>query len=241
MKRMLTVLLVAAMLLSLSMPAMAAGTGIGVVETESGMVSGVQGEEHSHITIFKNIPYAAPPVGELRWKAPQDPEPWEGVRACDTFGNIPMQNTWLMDSEDGGYLDEFYWEGHPEPSEDCLYLSVATPAKAAGEKLPVMLWFHGGGLNQGFYSEIEFDPEELANKGIVVVSVGTRLGPFGYLSLPQLDAESEYGDSGNYGLMDSIKALEWVHDNIAAFGGDPDNVTLTGQSGGTARQSASHR
>ena len=122
-------------------------------------------------------------------------------------------------------------------SEDCLYLHITTGAAEPGEKRPVFLWFHGGGLSSGYYTEIEFDPAELARKGIVVVSVGQRLNVFGYLCLPQLSAE-QGGISGNYGLMDEIKALDWVRENIANFGGDPDNITVGGQSGGTAKSTS---
>ena len=211
---------------------------IGIVQTRYGKVSGVElsDPEYTGITLFKAIPYAAPPVGELRWRPPQDPASWDGVRKCDKYAPMPMQlsNTGLRMEP---WASDFYYMGVPEMSEDCLYLSIATGASSAGEKRPVYIWFHGGGLSSGYYYEIEFDPCELAKKGIVVVSVGQRLNVFGYLALPQLSAE-QGGKSGNYGLMDEVKALEWVHDNIEAFGGDPDNITIGGQSGGTAKSGA---
>ncbi len=207
--------------------------GIGVVETAYGLAQGVQGEEYTDVTLFKGVPYAAPPVGDLRWKAPEDPESWDGVRVFDTYADAAMQ--WTNDMEDEPWKSDFYYEEFPNFSEDCLYLNIATPAESADENLPVYVWFHGGGLNHGYSYEVECDPEALAEKGVVVVEVGHRLGVFGYMALPQLDEETEYGGSGNYGQMDCIKAVEWVKENIAAFGGDPDNITLGGQSGGTSK------
>ena len=212
--------------------------GLGIVTTKYGKLSGVEYPEakYAGVTYFKGVPYAKPPVGELRWKPPVDPEPWEGVRACNKFGARCPQ---IMDSGLGfePYASDFYFEPHPPMSEDCLYLNIATAAESADEKRPVYMWFHGGGLSTGYASEIEFDPAELARKGIVVVTVGQRLNIIGYLALPQLDAE-QGGKSGNYGLMDEIKALDWVYENIAAFGGDPENITIGGQSGGTAKSGA---
>lgn len=211
---------------------------IGIVTTRFGKLSGVpaEGERYGSITTFKGIPYAAPPVGNLRWAPPQDPEPWEGVRACDTFGPRAVQQM----GEGPGfepYASDFYYMGHPPMSEDCLYLNVTTGAASADEKRPVYIWFHGGGLATGYSYEVEFNPLELAKKGIIVVTVGQRLNIFGYLTLPQLSAE-QGGRSGNYGLMDEVKALDWVYENIAAFGGDPENITVGGQSGGTWKSGA---
>lgn len=205
-----------------------------VVQTRWGKVSGAaaKGERYADVMCFNSIPYAAPPVGPLRFKPPQDPQPWEGVRDCAGYGGRPWQN---MEPGVEPYASDFFFQTDiPAMSEDCLYLSVATAARSAEEKRPVYLWFHGGGLAQGWYYEPEFDPAELARKGVVVVSVGQRLNVFGYLCLPQLSAE-QGGVSGNYGLMDEIKALTWVRENIAAFGGDPDNITVGGQSGGTLK------
>ncbi len=210
--------------------------GIGVVETAYGLAQGVEGDEYPEVTLFKGIPYAAPPVGDLRWKAPEDPESWDGVRVFDTYADAAMQ--WENDMASEPWKSDFYYEELPNFSEDCLYLNVATAAESADEARPVYVWFHGGGLNHGFSYEVECDPEALAAKGAVVVEVGHRLGVFGYMALPQLDEETDYGGSGNYGLMDCIKAVEWVKENIAAFGGDPDNITLGGQSGGTSKTAA---
>ena len=203
---------------------------LGIVKTKYGQVRGVTEED---VLVFKGVPYAAPPVGDLRWKAPVDPAPWDGVRNCDTYGPRPVQPT------QGGtgfepWASDFYYMGYTAYSEDCLYLNIATDAKSADEKRPVFMWFHGGGLSTGYSYEIEFNPTVLAKKGVIVVTVGQRLNVFGYLSLPQLSAE-QGGISGNYGLMDEVKALDWVRENIAAFGGDPDNITIGGQSGGTAK------
>ena len=203
-----------------------------VVSTQYGKISGVIEQD---VRVFKGIPYAAPPVGDLRFKPPVDPEAWEGVRACDEYGPRAMQPSGTGLSMEP-WASDFYYAGAPEMSEDCLYLNVATAAESAEEKRPVYVWFHGGGLASGYSYEIEFDPTVLAKKGIVVVLVGQRLNVFGYLSLPQLSKEQ--GTSGNYGLMDEVKALDWVVNNIAAFGGDPENITIGGQSGGTAKTGA---
>ena len=213
---------------------------IGVVETKYGKVSGVLSgdKKYEGITTFKGVPYAAPPLGELRWKAPEDPVSWEGIRVCDTYAPGSMRETMdVLVPDWEPYQSDFYYEGEPELSEDCLYLNIVTGASDKGEKRPVYMWFHGGGLSAGYPYEVEFNGEELARKGIVVVSVGTRLNLFGYLALPQLSAE-QGGVSGNYGLMDEVKALDWVYENIAAFGGDPENITVGGQSGGTLKSAA---
>lgn len=229
----------AAMCLNSMVPALAEeadASGIGVVSTAYGDAQGVQGATYEDVTLFKGVPYAAPPVGDLRWKAPEDPESWEGVRVFDTYADGACQ--WENDMASDPWKTDFYYDELPTFSEDCLYLNIATPSVTGDEELPVYVWFHGGGLNHGYSYEVECDPEALAAKGVVVVEVGTRLGVFGYMALPQLDEESEYGASGNYGLMDSIKAVEWVKENIEAFGGDPDNITIGGQSGGTAKTAA---
>ena len=211
-------------------------TAIGVVSTTYGDAMGVQGEAYKNVTLFKGVPYAAPPIGDLRWKAPESPESWEGVRVFDSYADGACQ--WENDMAAEPWKTDFYYEALPAFSEDCLYLNIATPAVTGKENMPVYVWFHGGGLNHGFSYEVECDPEALAAKGVVVVEVGTRLGVFGYIALPQLDEESGYGASGNYGLMDSIKAVEWVKENIKGFGGNPDNITIGGQSGGTSKTAA---
>ena len=198
---------------------------ITMAKTKAGMVSGVEipGKD---ITVFKGVPFAAPPVGELRWKAPQPVQPWEGVRKADAF----TPAAWQGMHKAGSFYDH-EWGNEPfEVSEDCLYLNVWTPAKTAGDKLPVAVWIYGGGFMSGFAHEREFDGEAFARKDVVFVSINYRLHVFGYLSHPGLDEEA--GRSGNYGLLDQIAALKWVHENIAAFGGDPENVMVFGQSAG---------
>ena len=190
-----------------------------VVKTTHGKLKGYGPTEDTWQWL--GIPYAKPPVGELRWQPPQPLDPWNGVREATAWGNQAPQAAYLRT-----YLD-----GRGGMSEDCLTLNI-TAARDA-KKLPVMVWFHGGGFgvltaNTPLYN----NPDGLPSKGVVQVSVNHRLGAFGYLSHPLLAAESEYGGSNNYGQMDLVMALEWVRDNIAKFGGDPDNVTIFGQSGG---------
>jgi para-nitrobenzyl esterase len=198
-----------------------------IVNVTGGKISGAPANTED-ITIFKGIPYAAPPVGDLRWKAPAAVIPWEGVKACNAFSAICPQ----PDSSSGGYEEEFYADGWPEMDEDCLYLNVWTPAKVSTENLPVMVWLHGGGNAAGWSYEKEFDGEGIAGRGVILVTANYRLGVLGFLAHPELSAEAPYKSSGNYGLLDQIAALRWVHDNIDAFGGNPDNVTLFGQSAG---------
>lgn len=233
-RKIITALLLSALVIS-GASASAVPEGLGIVETNYGKALGVPGTAYD-VTIFKGVPYAAPPLGNLRWAEPQDPDAWEGVRVFDTYADGAMQ--WEDDMGAEPWKTDFYYDPLPPFSEDCLYLNITTPAKTGDEKLPVYVWYHGGGLNHGFSYEVECDPEALAAKGVVVVEVGTRLGVFGYLALPQLDEVSGYGASGNYGLMDSIKAVEWVKENISGFGGDPDNITIGGQSGGTSKTAA---
>lgn len=212
--------------------------GIGVVATNYGKLQGVECTEgkYTGITYFKGIRYGASTAGANRWKPPVPPESWKGVKVCDTYAPAAMQPGRGGLGEEP-YASDFYWEGQPAVSEDCLFLNVTTGAVSSEEKRPVFIWFHGGGLGGGYSYEVPFDNSELARKGIVVVTVGQRLNVFGYLALPQLSAE-QGGVSGNYGLMDEVLALDWVYDNISAFGGDPENITLGGQSGGTAKAGA---
>jgi para-nitrobenzyl esterase len=188
------------------------------VKLDSGQVAGIAGST-PEMRIFKGIPFAAPPVGSLRWRVPQPVARWEGVRAADAFGPVCMQNA------AGGAADQ-------KVSEDCLYLNVWTAAKSAGEKRPVMVWIYGGGYNVGSGSQPEYDGEALAKKGAVVVTINYRLGVFGFFSHPELTRESDRRGAGNFGLLDSIAALQWVQKNIAAFGGDPKRVTIFGESAG---------
>lgn len=196
------------------------------VQTDKGIVEGTISMD-SKILIFKGIPYAAPPVGNLRWKAPQPVPAWTGHRKATEFGPHPMQ---------GRIFDDIYFRDEG-PNEDCLYLNVWAPA-ASGAKLPVMVWIYGGGFEVGASSEPRQDGENLARRGVVVVSFNYRLGIFGFFAHPELSKESGSGSSGNYGLLDQVAALRWVQKNIAAFGGDPDNVTLFGESAGSLSVSA---
>ena len=203
-----------------------------IVSTNYGKLSGI---EENGYSVFKGIPYAKPPVGERRWKLPEKPDSWEGVRAADHFGNIAVQSLPTEETPWGAmYYKEFYSNPDfiPEISEDCLYLNVWTPAESADEKLPVAFWIHGGGFSGGYSSEIEFDGAEYCKRGIVLVTVNYRCGVFGFLAHPWLTAESGRGISGNYGCFDQLAALTWVYENIAAFGGDPERITVFGQSAG---------
>ncbi|HEY9532922.1 MAG TPA: carboxylesterase family protein, partial [Mucilaginibacter sp.] len=191
------------------------------VKTANGILEGVT--ETSGVTSYKGIPFAQPPVGNLRWKEPQAPLNWKGIRKADHFGPRAMQR--LIYS----YM-KFRSNGE---SEDCLYLNVWTPAKPNNHKLAVLVYFYGGGFGAGDGSEARYDGEALAKKGIIVVTVNYRLGIFGFLAHPELTAESAHHSSGNYGLMDQRAALVWVQKNIAAFGGDRHKITIGGESAGS--------
>jgi len=195
------------------------------VRVESGQLLGVAVTEK--VTAFKGIPYAAPPVGALRWRPPQPPANWEGVRRADHFGAPCVQR---ITGDIGPYTKEFLTQG--TPSEECLFLNVWTAARSPNERRPVMVWIHGGGFLIGAADAAIYDGAELAQKGVVLVSVNYRLGPLGFLAHPELTRESEHHASGNYGLLDQLAALQWVQRNIAAFGGDPKCVTIFGQSVG---------
>jgi para-nitrobenzyl esterase len=198
---------------------------IQTVKTDLGKLSGVSAA--GGVTAFLGVPFAAPPVGDLRWRPPQPAAPWKDVRKADRFGASCMQN------EAGSRLpwtEEFMTQG--AISEDCLFLNVWTPAPRANAKLAVMFWIYGGGFNEGSGQVAVYDGTELAKKGVIVVSVNYRVGPLGFLVHPELSQESGQHVSGNYGILDQIAALQWVHRNIAAFGGDPDRVTIFGESAG---------
>lgn len=189
------------------------------IRTDAGMVSGTTGRD-ALISGYKGIPFAAPPVGALRWRPPQPPEHWDGVRVADRFSPAcaqpptPRSQTRLA------------------MSEDCLYLNVWSGAASSNAKRPVMVWIFGGGFMLGSASNPAFDGEALARKGIVVVTLNYRVGPFGFLATPELSRGSGRNVSGNYGLLDMIAGLQWVQRNITAFGGDPNRVTIAGQSSG---------
>ena len=214
-----------------------------IVTVEDGQLTGVLTADKA-VEVYAGIPYAAPPVGELRWREPQDPEPWDGVLKADTFGPMSMQpqNSAIYKSltQIVGYhdyevsLDDHFREAN---SEDSLYLNIWKPA-GEQQDLPVLVFIHGGALQTGQPWYADYSGEGLARKGVIVVNMGYRLGVFGFLATEELAAESPNGTTGNYGLLDQIKALEWVQKNIAAFGGDPDNVTIAGESAGSACVSA---
>jgi para-nitrobenzyl esterase len=197
-----------------------------------GLVSGVA-EADGAVRAYKGIPFAAPPVGELRWRAPQPVISWDGVRIADRFGSVCQQPLVPRDA----IMGLFSFDHPPEcgMSEDCLYLNVWTGARSAGERLPVIVWIYGGGHRVGGGSHPVSWGTNLARRGAVVVTFNYRVGALGFLAHPELTKET--GTSGNYGCMDVIAALRWVRDNIAAFGGDPDCVTLYGQSAGAAEVS----
>ncbi len=196
--------------------------------TENGAVRGIEAAD-PRITAFKGIPFAAPPVGENRWRAPQPCPNWEGTLDASRFAPISVQDT-------PGIGDDIYCrEWHVDPqiamSEDCLYLNIWTPAKSTEEKLPVLFWIFGGGFQWGYTSEMEFDGERIARRGVVVVTVNYRLNVFGFLSHPEITAEAPEAPA-NFGLLDQQAGLKWVIRNISAFGGDPKNITIAGQSAG---------
>lgn len=198
---------------------------LATVKTDDGLVSGVV--KDGGVTAYLGIPYAAPPVGALRWRPPLRAAHWNGIRKADHFGTSCMQN------EAGSRLpwtEEFMTQG--PIGEDCLYLNVWAPAKNASARLPVMFWIYGGGFNEGSGAVAVYDGTALARKGVILVSVNYRVAPLGFLAHPELTKESEHHVSGNYGILDQIAALQWVHRNISAFGGDPDRVTIFGQSAG---------
>jgi para-nitrobenzyl esterase len=192
------------------------------ISVEGGLLA-IPGPVSSGMRCFKGIPYAAAPVGPLRWRPPQPVAPWPGARRSDVFGPNAIQGTVFDD------IDPFAIG----VSEDCLYLNIWTPALGTAERLPVMVWIHGGGFAVGFGAEPRYDGAHLAAKGIVVVTLNYRLNALGFLAHPELTAESPEGASGNYGLLDQIAALRWIQRNIAAFGGDASAVTIAGESGGS--------
>lgn len=181
-----------------------ANKSIGVVKLDSGQISGLQ---QDGTWTYLGIPYAKPPTGNLRWKPPEAPVPWSGMRECVKYGPSCPQAP--SDVQVG------------KTSEDCLYLNVWTPAKTSSEKLPVMVWIHGGAFAEGSGSEPQYNGHNLSKQGVVVVTINYRLGPFGFLAYPALSKESPHGVSGNYGLMDQVQALKWVKRNITTFGGNP--------------------
>ena len=195
-----------------------------VVLTPSGELEGAWADAEAGVSVFKGVAFAQPPVGDLRWRPPLAVEPWDGTRAATEFGPA----CWQARNAD----DSPYARGELPRSEDCLTLNLWTAARV-GERRPVMVWFHGGGHSSGTGSAKIFDGTAMAKKGVVMVTANYRLGPLGFLAHPALTAESDEQASGNYGILDHIATLEWVRDNVAAFGGDPGNVTIFGQSAGS--------
>ncbi|MEP7251597.1 MAG: carboxylesterase family protein [Ginsengibacter sp.] len=195
------------------------------VKTINGIIEGLH---ESGIRTFKGVPFAQPPVGDLRWQEPQPLKNWSGIRKADKFGPRAMQKPLFSDMQ-------FRSNG---VSEDCLYLNIWTPAKSAGDKLPVLVYFYGGGFVAGDGSEYRYDGESMARHGIVAITVNYRLGIFGFFSHPELTKESPHHASGDYGLLDQSAALKWVQRNIAAFGGDPKKITIAGESAGSFSVSA---
>lgn len=195
------------------------GAGLGTaqqpapVKVEDGLL---QGTYEDGLTVYKGIPFAAPPVGDLRWRPPQPAAKWEAVRQATKFGPSPIQGS----------------GSGPDMSEDCLYLNVWTPAKSASDRIPVFVWIYGGGFNFGSTSDPNYNGANLAKKGVVLVSIAYRVGQLGFFADPELSAESPHHVSGNYGIQDMTAGLKWVKKNIAAFGGDPNKVTIFGESAG---------
>ena len=218
---------------ALALVSCSTGKIIDTVSVEGGRIQGVL-TDNPEVMIFKGVPYAAAPVGDLRWALPQPVTPWDGVKVADTFGSPAIQP--------GRAPGSFYYkEFQPEPllpqSEDCLYLNIWTPADAVGHpdaKLPVAMWIHGGAYYNGCGSDVAFDGEAWATRGVILVTINYRLGPLGFFSHPYLTAENSYGASGNQGIYDQLAAIKWIHDNIAQFGGDSGNLTIFGQSAGAA-------
>jgi para-nitrobenzyl esterase len=184
-------------------------------KVEQGLLQGTMEED---LTVYRGIPFAAPPTGELRWRPPQPAGNWEGLRRADKFAPECIQRSGAGES--------------PAMSENCLYLNVWTPAKSPSDHVPVLVWIYGGGFNAGATSIPTYTGEVLAHKGVVLVSIAYRVGALGFLAHPELSAESPEHVSGNYGLLDIIAGLQWIKKNIAAFGGDPDKVTIFGESAG---------
>jgi para-nitrobenzyl esterase len=217
------VMLLAVVVLAFTQSGMAAITD--PVKVEQGLLAGTSGSSPD-IRVYRGVPFAAPPVGDLRWKSPYSAASWQGVRPATEFSNACWQTPYPAAAS-------IYQAKLPPLSEDCLYLNIWTPAKSAKDRLPVMLWIHGGGFTRGFSGTSSYNGEPLARKGAVIVTINYRLGIFGFFAHPELSAESVHHTSGNYALLDQIAALHWVQENIAAFGGDPDRVTIFGESAGS--------
>ncbi|BCN29251.1 carboxylesterase/lipase family protein [Anaeromicropila herbilytica] len=208
------------------------------VETRYGPVSGVYNSDKS-VKVFAGIPYAVPPVGNLRWKAPQEPQKWSGIRKADQFSDCPAQTyvpsiiTNLLAFQEGTQQLTPLLSNNEKSSEDCLYLNIWAPSKRASKKRPVIVYIYGGSFLNGSGSIDVYNGENMAKKGAVFITINYRLGIFGFMASPELTKESGYNASGNYGILDQIAALKWVKNNISAFGGDPENITIAGESAGS--------
>ena len=196
------------------------------VKIDTGLIRGAVIGDDQEINVFKGVPFAAPPVGDLRWKPPVAPLAHEGVLDCVTFGKSAIQEGMAGLGGMAGF------DLGSETSEDCLYLNIWAPENKPEQKRPVMVWIHGGAYVMGSGSQSMYDGQALAEQGVILVAINYRLGAFGFLSHPQLSKESDHGSSGNYGILDQIEALKWVQRNIEAFGGDPERVTIFGESAG---------
>ena len=221
MKKLLSVKMLMAAVVAMMMTACAQKTEVTLqVKTQAGVVEGIA---EDGIKKFLGVPFAAAPVGDLRWKAPQPVETWEGVREAKTFGNDPMQPRVFGDMNFRGAAT----------SEDCLYLNIWTPANYTDEALPILIYFNGGGLMAGSGSEPRYDGTAIAQLGVIGVTANYREGVFGFFAHPELTAEASYKGSGNYGFLDQAAAIQWVKNNIAAFGGDPNRINIVGESAGS--------
>ena len=201
-----------------------------VTKTETGIVRGLPAAD-PRVTSFKGIPFAAPPVGDLRWRAPQPAADWEGIHHCLEYMPIAMQRI-PGENPEGFYAKEWHVEPEVAMNEDCLYLNIWTSAKTGDERMPVMVWIYGGGLMEGYPYEMEFDGERIARRGVILVSVNYRLNVFGFFTHPEIIDNSPDGFVANWGYLDQKAGIDWVRRNIAHFGGDPDNITIFGQSAG---------
>ena len=200
-----------------------------IVAVEGGMLLGVPAGDPAY-TVFRGVPYAAAPVGQYRWRGAVPAEKWVGIRKCDVFPEISIQNKQV----EGSFYQKEFFPGAVPMSEDCLFLNIWTPSTTGTDKLPILFWIHGGGFIGGYSHEREFDGEAFCRRGVILVTVGYRLGALGFFAHPELSVRSPFNISGNYAITDCIQALKWVGSNIAAFGGDPSKITIFGQSAGGA-------